>query len=178
MKRWHGIALLMGTLFVATPHRPTWASEARARPARFISVEQLRIAKASHKGRILVIHFWATWCGPCVKELPLLARLARDARSRGVDFLPISLDEPTERGASWVGRVLAAKTGDPWWSPILKWQGEEDAFTTEFDGRWQGEIPAFFVYDREGRLHRSMIGDLGRGDFDRLVGDLLIPNNK
>lgn len=151
-----------------------WAAESQARPARFISVEQLRSAVGSHKGRVLVVHFWATWCAPCMHELPMLAKLARESSPRGVDFLPVSLDEPTERAALSVGRVLARKTGDSGWSPILRWE-QGESFTEQFDSRWQGEIPVFFVYDRDGRLRRYMIGDLGRGDFERLVGDLLPP---
>jgi thiol-disulfide isomerase/thioredoxin len=156
-------------------HAPrSWAGEVQARPARFISVEQLRTAMSSHKGRVLVVHFWATWCQPCMHELPMLAKLARESSPRGVDFLPVSLDDPTERAALWVGRVLASKAGDSGWSPILKWN-EGESLTEAFDPRWQGEIPVFFVYDREGRLRRYMVGDLGRGDFERLVGDLLPP---
>jgi thiol-disulfide isomerase/thioredoxin len=153
------------------------ATEPQARPARFISVEQLRTAVASHKGRVLVVHFWATWCQPCMHELPMIAKLARESSARGVDILPVSLDDPSDRSALWVGRVLASKTGDSGWSPILKWD-EGESITEQFDPRWQGEIPVFFAYDRDGRLRRYLIGDLGRGDFERLVGDLLPPPSK
>ncbi len=165
---WAG--LLLAACLSCTP--VSWAAEPQVRPARLISVEQMRAAVNSHKGRVLVVHFWATWCQPCMHELPSLAKLARESSARGVDFLPISLDEDSERSALWVGRVLAKKTGDSGWSPILKWQ-EGTSFTQDFDPRWQGEIPVFFVYDREGRLRRSMVGDLSRGDFERLVGDLV-----
>jgi thiol-disulfide isomerase/thioredoxin len=167
--------VLLVLLVAACLHTPrSWAADAQPKPARFISVEQLRTALGSHKGRVLVVHFWASWCQPCMHELPMLAKLARESSARGVDFLPVSLDDPTERAALWVGRVLASKTGDSGWSPILKWE-QGTSFTDDFDPRWQGEIPAFFVYDREARLRRYMIGDLGRGDFERLVGDLLPP---
>jgi thiol-disulfide isomerase/thioredoxin len=166
------LILVVCACLLRLPH--AWAAESQVRPAHFISVEQLRTALGSHKGRVLVVHFWATWCQPCMQELPMLAKLARESSPRGVDFLPISLDNASERAAFWVGRVLARKTGDAGWSPILKWD-EGESFTELFDSRWQGEIPVFFVYDRDGRLRRYMVGDLGRGDFERLVGDLLPP---
>jgi thiol-disulfide isomerase/thioredoxin len=121
-----------------------------------------------------VLHLWATWCGPCLKELPLLAKLAREASSRGIDFLAVSLDDPTDRSAVLVGRVLLAKTGDPQWSPILKADRAED-LVADLDPSWEGEIPAFFAYDREGLLRRSFVGNMNRGVFERLVGDLLPP---
>lgn len=172
MKTRHLLMLLVAACLLHAPR--SWAAEAQAKPARFISVEQLRSVLHSHKGRVLVVHFWATWCQPCMHELPMLAKLARESSARGVDFLPVSLDDASERSALWVGRVLASKTGDSGWSPILKWD-EGESITESFDPRWQGEIPVFFVYDRDGRLRRYMIGDLGRGDFERLVGDLLSP---
>jgi len=177
MKWFCRIALLSCALLAPAPagaaaeSRPT---AGRTPAARLITPAQLKATLASHKGHVLVLHFWATWCPPCVKELPLLARLARDASSRGIDFLPVSLDDPTERSATWVGRLLAAKTGDPLWSPILRWNPDE-AFIDEVDPGWRGEIPVFFSYDREGHLRHTLVGNLGRGDFERLVGDLMQP---
>ena len=153
---------------------PVGATPAVAPSARLITPAQLKATLVSHKGRVVVLHFWATWCLPCLKELPLLAKLAREASSRGVDFLPVSLDDPTERSAALVGRVLAAKTGNPQWSPILNAEYIED-LAADLAPSWEGEIPVFFAYDREGHLRRTLIGNLGRGDFERLVSDLLPP---
>jgi thiol-disulfide isomerase/thioredoxin len=153
---------------------PAGATPAVAPSARLITPAQLKATLASHKGHVVVLHFWATWCLPCLKELPLLAKLAREASSRGIDFLPVSLDDPTERGAALVGRVLAAKTGNPQWSPILNAEYVED-LVADLAPSWDGEIPVFFAYDREGHLRRTLVGNMSRGDFERLVSDLLPP---
>ena len=160
--------------FLAGAQAGARPAPAQAPSARFITTAQLKATLASHKGRVVVLHLWATWCLPCVKELPLLARLAREASGRGIDFLAVSLDDPTERNAALVGRVLLAKTGNPEWSPILK-ADHADAFVADLDPRWEGEIPAFFAYDRNGHLRHTLIGNMSRGDFERLVSDLLPP---
>lgn len=106
---------LVSVLSVFLTH--TSPAPAQAPSARFITPAQLKATLASHKGRVVVLHLWATWCLPCLKELPLLAKLASEGSSRSIDFLAVSLDDPTERSAARVGRVLAAKTGNPQWSP-------------------------------------------------------------
>jgi thiol-disulfide isomerase/thioredoxin len=163
---------LVSVLSVVLTH--TSPAPAQAPSARFITPAQLKATLASHKGRVVVLHLWATWCLPCLKELPLLAKLASEGSSRSIDFLAVSLDDPTERSAARVGRVLAAKTGNPQWSPILKADHPED-FVADLVPSWEGEIPAFFAYDREGHLRRTLVGNISRSDFERLVGDLLPP---
>ena len=112
-----------------------------------------------------------------MEELPLLAPLAREASKHGIDILPVSLDDPTERNAELVGRILAVKTGNPNWSPILKLDNIE-RFIKEVTPGWQGEIPAFFYFDRAGRLRHSMVGNLDADDFERSVRDLVAPEER
>jgi thiol-disulfide isomerase/thioredoxin len=173
MKRFLWLGLALGTFLIGTQGgaRPAGAP---VPSASFITPAQLKATLASHKGRVVVLHFWATWCLPCLEELPLLAKLAREASSRGIDFLPVSLDDPTDRDAVLVSRVLAAKTGNPRWSPILQTDHVE-TLVADLDPRWEGEIPVFFGFDREGHLRRTLVGNISRGDFERLVNDLLPP---
>jgi thiol-disulfide isomerase/thioredoxin len=169
-KRW----LALGLCALLAGAQAGAAAPAQAPSANFITPAQLKATLASHKGRVVVLHLWATWCGPCLQELPRLAKLAREASSRGIDFLAVSLDDPTDRSAALVGRVLLAKTGDPHWSPILKADRAED-LVADLDPSWEGEIPVFFAFDREGHLRHSFVGNISRGAFERLVSDLLPP---
>jgi thiol-disulfide isomerase/thioredoxin len=177
MKRFLWLSLGLWVLLISEAGTQVRAQPvaAQAPSARFITPAQIKAALASHKGRVVVLHLWATWCLPCLEELPLLAKLARDASSRGVDLLPVSLDDPTPRSAALVARVLAAKTGDAHWSPILKTDHVEFLAGDLDLGRWDGEIPAFFAFDRDGHSRRTLVGNLDRGDFERLVSDLLAP---
>lgn len=53
-----------------------------------------RIAEA--KGRVVVVNFWAVWCEPCKREMPMLARVSREYEARGVTFIGASIDDPEE----------------------------------------------------------------------------------
>ncbi|HEX7598584.1 MAG TPA: redoxin domain-containing protein [Polyangia bacterium] len=180
MKKRLWSALILGVFLTHAPS--TLAGEkdssgSKTTLARLISPAQLRADLAAHKGRVVVLHFWATWCEPCLEELPVLVPLAREASKHGIDILPVSLDEPTERNAALVGRILAAATGSPTWSPILKTENLE-RFVKEITPGWHGEIPAFFAFDRAGRLRHSLVGTLDPADFERLIGDLITPEER
>lgn len=54
------------------------------------------ISLASQRGRVVLINFWATWCGPCQEELPELDRLQNKFRKRGLSILAISVDNEPE----------------------------------------------------------------------------------
>ena len=50
------------------------------------------------RGKVVVVDFWATWCGPCVAEIPEMQRLYAKYHDRGVEFLGVSHDLPEEDG--------------------------------------------------------------------------------
>lgn len=61
---------------------------------------------SSRKGKVVVIDFWASWCGPCMKSLPEVSKIASDFSSSDVELLAINLDEPPQ-----VARAVAASMG-------------------------------------------------------------------
>ena len=54
-----------------------------------------------HRGeRVVMMDFWATWCGPCVMELPILTEVAESYKDKGVVFFGVNLQEKPKRSAS------------------------------------------------------------------------------
>ncbi len=61
-----------------------------------IHVESLtgkKIDVASYRGRVLLLDVWASWCGPCKQELPMLDAMARRLKAQGIDVLAVSVDQ-------------------------------------------------------------------------------------
>jgi thiol-disulfide isomerase/thioredoxin len=170
-----GFAIAMaggGNPASAEPPQAKEARAAKADQARVITEAELRTELQSHKGRPLVLHFWATWCGPCISELATLARLARDVQRRGIDFVAISLDDPGTKSAERVSAVLSQRVRDPHWSSILR-VADVGRFMTSIDPHWEGAIPVFFAFDRETRLRSSHLGNITPNEFETLVTPLL-----
>jgi thiol-disulfide isomerase/thioredoxin len=164
------VAVVAGGALLAARTRAAGAPNRGA--VSIISVDELRAAMKGHRGRVLVLHLWATWCLPCLQELPLVGALAREAPARGVDVLSISLDDATAKSAEEVSRVLGER-GSAAMSRTIVRTDNTDALIASIDPRWEGAIPAFFAYDRQGRLRHAQVGEMTRNGFDELVKDLL-----
>lgn len=122
---------------------------------------------ADHKGQILLVDFWATWCEPCLKELPELARLQKRLPGR-FKLLAISADEPEQEGEA-VKVLLKSGLAPPF---FIKRPGEDDAFIRTVDPAWSGALPAVFLYDRQGRRLRSFIGETQTSLIEAALAEL------
>jgi len=134
-------------------------------------VDQAGYAKliASHKGRVVMVDFWATWCVPCRKEMPELAKMSERLRARGFDLVTISADEPDQEAHAL--KVLKEDGVSP--PAYLKKTDDDDEFSASVDAKWSGALPAVFLYDRTGKKARSFIGETPVKDIEAAVEKLL-----
>ncbi len=101
---------------------------------------------SEHRGKVVIINFWASWCPPCVDEMPSLERLHRALRDKGLEVVAISVDDSIE--------------------VIERFQRENGlSFTMLFDedakvahGFQTFKYPETYIVDKEGRLLSKIVG--------------------
>jgi thiol-disulfide isomerase/thioredoxin len=109
-------------------------------------LDERPVSFGKFKGKTLFLNIWATWCGPCVGEMPSIARLAENPRLKGknIEFVCVSTDD----SAAKVRQFLSDKN---WSMTILRAQSLPAVFRT--DG-----IPATFVIAPSGRIVGAEVG--------------------
>jgi thiol-disulfide isomerase/thioredoxin len=163
---WAAAALSQAGLPQTKPKAP---AKAPAADPPVVDLKGFRAILDRHRGRPLVVSFWATWCEPCRDEYPLLNELARQYTPQGLVVLGISLDEDAE--ITLVRHFLAR------YKPVFPnyriRPGNEEEFAKVVDPKWRGAIPATFFYSRDGRELAQLIGEHPRAEFERAIRAVL-----
>jgi thiol-disulfide isomerase/thioredoxin len=123
----------------------------------------------SHKGKVVVYDFWATWCAPCRAELPQLVKLEARLHSQGVEVITISADEPEQKAAAGKFIQKYGVQGPAY----LKKADDDDHFINAIDPKWSGALPALFLYDKSGHKVRSFIGETDMAVLEAAIHKLL-----
>ena len=138
----------------------TSANEVDIWPMRFESPRGGELVLSGMRGRPLLLNFWATWCAPCVTELPLLDRFEREQRGRGWQVVGLAVDnrEPVIEflAKSQVGFALG-----------LAGMGGVELSRTM--GNAVGALPFSVVFDRQGRVMDRRLGIVRAEDLRRWV---------
>jgi thiol-disulfide isomerase/thioredoxin len=116
---------------------------------------------ADFRGRVVLVNFWATWCAPCVRELPTLDRLA--ATLGGPDFAVIAINE--DRGGAGVAGPFLEKKG---LRNLVLYLDERMSLALKFGLK---QLPTSYLLDRQGRI----VGELtGHANWDSPEAKALI----
>ena len=94
-----------------------------------------------------IINFWATWCKPCVKELPAFERVAKEFSSEKVKVIFVSLDFPEQMEHRLVPFVKERKLENV----ILLDDPKSNTWIPKVDESWSGAIPATLIYKKDQR---------------------------
>ena len=127
------------------------------------SAEGPNLRLREQRGQVVLVNFWASWCGPCRQEMPHLNRLYDKYRASGFTLLAINIDDDARAGAATAGK----------WGlkfPVLLDADKQVA--RQYD---LGAMPATVLIDRDGRvryLHRGY-REGAEADYERQIRELV-----
>ncbi len=123
-----------------------------------------------HRGKVVLVNLWATWCIPCVQELPDLNLLQERYREKGLKVLAISFDDP---------ETLEAKVQPffdkraPELVSYLSLEDDQYTLVEVLSDEWLGALPTTFILDQSGEIVLSQSGRMLYGELEREIVALL-----
>ncbi|MGH8618291.1 MAG: redoxin family protein [Burkholderiales bacterium] len=126
-------------------------------PANTRLVDGRTLASADLKGKVVLVNFWATWCGYCRQELPDLSDFYKLYKDRGFEIVALSVEQDADKVAAYArARQIPFPVG-------LRTPAWEVPF-----GRARA-TPTAVVIDRTGRVRDVMVGTKDRVDLDKIM---------
>jgi len=118
--------------------------------------DDLMEMQSTHGADLLVVNFWATWCAPCVKELPYFEALDEEYKDKGVRVVGLSMDYDFHPD-NWV--EVTTTTMDRRGVDFANFGINVDSMKTfpKFSKNWVGNLPATFIFDQDGNLMDEML---------------------
>jgi thiol-disulfide isomerase/thioredoxin len=167
--------LVLGAFLAACNAPPRAPASAGTRGARgvearveFADLDRIHATLRGLRGRPVFVNFWATWCVPCVDELPDLAALAREDGVAGAGFVGISLDAwITGNGAETEDKVKRALAAAGVGYANLIYQGDQDPLIEGLD--LPGPIPYSVLYDGQGKQVANWTGSAAIPEVRRAI---------
>ena len=112
-------------------------------------------------GKVTLVDFWASWCGPCRQENPSVVALYKDYHSKGLNIIGVSLDQDKKK---WMDAIAKDQLT---WTHISNLKGWEDPIARQYNIE---SIPATLLLDADGKI---IARDLRGADLRNMVASVL-----
>jgi len=150
------LSLPCALLWAAAPRQASADEPKKADEIQKIAPEKVSLTKvnraefdkviARHKGKVVLVDFWATWCPPCVEQFPHTVALARKYADKGLVVVSVSFDEAEEEAEV---RKFLGQRGASFENLISKVDTQQAIDDFQIDN---GAIPNYWLYDRSGKI--------------------------
>jgi thiol-disulfide isomerase/thioredoxin len=137
------------------------ASAQKAQPVKLKELQEI-IKKQSDQ--ILIINFWATWCAPCIKELPFFEKLNADKKA---EVILVSMDYDLDPNIEKVDRFVSRKKLQS--KVLILTESNPNSWIEKIDKQWSGALPATLIINTKKGTRQFVQGELGEGELEKLL---------
>jgi thiol-disulfide isomerase/thioredoxin len=167
------LTLAIGLLSLGCGRNAAPTAEKAAAEVALCTVDSRGLSDAiqRHRGKVVLVDFWATWCVPCVELFPHTVDLQRRFADRGLAVISVSMDDPTQRGAVLHFLRNHRAAFDNFISSYGVGSEGFDAF-----GVSDGALPHVRLYDRNGQVQKTFLSggqSLAHQKIEAAVEELL-----
>jgi thiol-disulfide isomerase/thioredoxin len=134
--------------------------------AEIVKLTRIEQLLEAHSDKIQVINFWATWCAPCVKELPIFEKLNAEGRP-DVKVTLISMDLDLDPDAEKVYKFIARKKIQS--DVLLLDEREPDLWINKISEEWSGALPATLIVDSRTGRRKFIERELKDGELEKII---------
>ena len=164
-------ALLCAAMAAGCGKEPEAQTDAASAPSiQVIDTPGLVQALERGRGRVVVLNLWATWCPPCVEEMPHFAAFHRRYAPKGVKLLSVSVDHPDTLEDRV--RPFAREHNLPFGVLVVDERSPE-ALGRALNVEWGGSVPVTFVFDKKGRLRQTWPHEVKLADLAAVVDPMV-----
>jgi thiol-disulfide isomerase/thioredoxin len=159
----------MKKLFLIALVAVSGAGFAQQRNTEIIKLEGLQKLMATRSDGVLVVNFWATWCAPCVKELPLFEKLHSEGKP-GVSVALVSMDLDLDPNPEKVYRFVERKGLKS--KVLLLDEKDPNSWINTIAPEWSGALPATIVINQKTGKRKFVERSLHEGDLEKLIAEV------
>jgi thiol-disulfide isomerase/thioredoxin len=132
----------------------------------YIDTNGVAYTQKSLAGKVVVINFWATWCKPCLKEIPDLSKVSEKYKDRGVVILGVLTNDNPDNAA-----LLNFQSDNEMSFPVIR--ATSDILVSY---EYPASLPTTFIFDRGGRQIHSHVGALRAEKLAQMLEPLVAQN--
>jgi len=137
-----------------------------SQPAKIVKMKDLQSLFATKSDSIQVINFWATWCGPCVKELPVFEKLNNEGATN-VKVTLVSLDLDLDPNPEKVYKFIVRKNLKS--SVLILDEQDPNSWIDKIDPKWSGAIPATLIVNTKTGQRTFFEGEVDEQKLNNLI---------
>lgn len=136
--------------------------------AKIVKLRELQEIISSKDNTINIINFWATWCAPCVKEMPLFEKLAQERKDVKVTLISMDLDldpDPTKVYKFVARKKLQSRV-------LILDERDPNSYIEQIEKSWSGALPATLIVNSKTGQRKFVEKELHEGELEKLIAEV------